>query len=124
MEERFDVFLEAVLAACPRATKKERREIRRELADHLEDSALDMEERGYTREEARSRAVAAMGDPVEIGRQWNGQLSSLWLWVGRMCRVLLAVLLAVALLPAVMKLYGAETFSARTLAVYREVRRF
>lgn len=102
----YERFCADVLSACPRATKRERQEICRELRDHLEDHALDMESRDFTAEEAAERSVAAMGDPGEIGRQWNRQLSPLWLWLGRMCRIAAAVLVILSLLPAVAKVYS------------------
>ena len=106
MMEIYKGFCDAVLAACPRATKEEREEIRRELLDHLEDRTADMMERDWTAEEAAARAVACMGDPAEIGRAWNEQLSTFWLWVGRGVRTLTALLLLIALLPVVAKVGG------------------
>lgn len=98
-KDRYDAFCDAVCAAVPRATAREREEIRRELRDHLEDHALDMRERDWSEEEAQKRAVEAMGDPAEIGKAWNDQLSPFWLWVGRCAKMLTAVLLICALLP-------------------------
>ena len=42
---------------------------REELTAHLEDHAAALEEQGVPPEEAAIRAVEAMGDPKEIGRQ-------------------------------------------------------
>lgn len=51
-----------------------RRQVRAELAGHLEDRILYlMERRGYSYEEAEKTAVRNMGDPVEIGRALNDQ---------------------------------------------------
>ena len=49
----------------------DRREVRRELEEHLEDKALDYLRifPDLTKEEARQRAASEMGDPEEIGRE-------------------------------------------------------
>ena len=49
----------------------DRREVRRELEEHLEDKALDYLRifPDLTKEEARQRAASEMGDPAEIGRE-------------------------------------------------------
>ena len=49
----------------------DRREVRRELEEHLEDKALDYLRifPDLTEKEARQRAAAEMGDPAEIGRE-------------------------------------------------------
>ena len=61
----------------------DRREVRRELEEHLEDKALDLQRifPDLTQEEAQDRAAAEMGDPAEIGRElarihkpWLGRL--------------------------------------------------
>lgn len=106
MRECYDRFCGAVLSACPRATRREREEICRELLDHLEDRTLEMESRDFTAEEAARRSVAAMGDPGEIGREWNRQLSPFWLWLGRVCRLAAVVLVVLALVPAIAKIYS------------------
>lgn len=101
MKDSYQEFCDQVLDRAPRATGREREAMRRELLDHLEDRALDMEARGWSTAEARQRAVACMGDPAEIGRAWDRQLSPLWLWVGRLARTAVVLLLLLALLPAV-----------------------
>lgn len=106
MKDIYQDFCDRVLDKAPRATGREREELRRELLDHLEDHALDMEERGWPPAEARQRSVACMGDPAEIGGAWNRQLSPLWLWVGRLARAAIVVLLLTALLPAVARARG------------------
>ena len=52
--------------------------ITRELTAHLEDHAAALEARGLSPQEARVRAVAAMGDPDEVGRALNRVHSPLW----------------------------------------------
>lgn len=83
-------FYREVFSHIPRATKAERGMIRRELQEHLEDSAGAYEAAGYPAGEAALRAVEAMGDPAEIGRAFNELLSPFWLWLGRGCLALAA----------------------------------
>lgn len=73
-----------VAGAMERATRRERREIAGELAAHVEDRTEALAAEGWTLREAEDRAVKAMGDPVEIARALDEQLSPLWLWVGRL----------------------------------------
>ncbi|MBM6664803.1 permease prefix domain 1-containing protein [Flavonifractor plautii] len=63
----FDRFCDQVCASIrwPPA----RRLAREELTAHLEDHAAALEEQGVPPEDAALRAVEAMGDPQEIGRQ-------------------------------------------------------
>ena len=74
--------------------KPDRDKIWNELMAHIEDRVEDMKTRGYTEEEAESRAVTAMGDPVVAGKQldavhkpWLG-----WLWVASKVLVILCLL--------------------------------
>lgn len=89
----FREFCDGVLDQMPRATRGEKAEIRDELLDHLMEHRDMLVEHGYEIMDAEQRAIAAMGDPVEIGRTWNEKLSSLWLWLGRVCIVLVVLLL-------------------------------
>lgn len=73
--------------AMHRATRQERREIARELADHVEDRAGALAAEGCTLREAENRAVEVMGDPEEVARALDKQLSPLWLYVGRLARL-------------------------------------
>lgn len=72
----------------PRATKREQRAIKRELQDHVWDIEKALREEGCPPEDSEARAVERMGDPVEIGKALNAQLSPFWLWLGRVCLVL------------------------------------
>lgn len=85
----FGAFCAKVMAAVPRATDRERRDLARELMDHLEDHAAALEETGYNAKEARDRAVESMGDPAEIGAALNEQLSPFWLILHRVSTALL-----------------------------------
>lgn len=65
----FETFCAAVCAKVrwPFA----RWDITQELTGHLQDHAASLEEKGLSPEEAQSQAVAAMGDPAELGRALN-----------------------------------------------------
>lgn len=93
MEQIFDYFCDSVLSAAPRATRREREDIRRELADHLSDHAEMLGSYGVEEEEARHRAVEAMGDPADIGKAFNDTLSPFWLWLGYACKLAVLFLL-------------------------------
>lgn len=45
--------------------------IRKEIEDHIEDRTNNYIEFGMSREDAQERAVAGMGDPLEVGSQMN-----------------------------------------------------
>ena len=51
--------------------KPDRKAVRAELEEHLEDKALDFQRifPDLTEAEARERAVSEMGDPMEIGKE-------------------------------------------------------
>lgn len=83
-------YCREVLTHIPRATRRERQVIRRELTDHLADGAEVCAAAGCPEEEAQARAVEAMGDPAETGKALNAQLSPFWLWLGRGCLLLAA----------------------------------
>ena len=107
-------FCQAVLAHIPRATAAERADIQRELLEHLADRREALEAGGLDEAAARERAVAAMGDAGEIGRQWNAQLSPLWLWVGRVCKTAAVLLMLGMLLPLGITLYSlSQNLTAR-----------
>ena len=80
--------------------RPDRAAILSELWDHLEDHAAALEETGLSREEAKARAVEAMGDPVEVGKALDALHAPVagWLllaltWCARVCGVVSLVLL-------------------------------
>jgi len=89
----FREFCDGVVKEIPRATGREKEDIRWELTDHLLEHRDMLVEHGYDELEAERRAIEAMGDPVEIGRAWNEKLSPFWLWAGRICLVLFVLIL-------------------------------
>ena len=88
----FREFCDGVLSRIPRATQVEKADIRNELLDHLLEHREMLMDHGYDELDAEQRAIAAMGDPAEIGRAWNEKLSPFWLWLGRVCIVLVVFL--------------------------------
>ncbi|MGE9971779.1 permease prefix domain 1-containing protein [Candidatus Pseudoscillospira sp. SGI.172] len=85
-------FCRRVIWQMKRATLREQDWVKAELMGHLEDHADALEQAGYDPEEARSRAVAAMGEPEEIGRALNAQLSVFWLLLSRISTVCIMLL--------------------------------
>lgn len=88
-------FCARVDGCLDRASRRERQAIRAELAAHMEDHAQALEEAGYAANEAMEQAVEAMGEPEEIGKALNSQLSIFWqvmIWVGTLLIVLVCVL--------------------------------
>jgi len=71
--------------------------IRTELEAHYEDRSENLRKMGYGWDEARERTLAAMGDPVEIGRALNRVHKP---WLGRLwmaSRLLLVLLVLLSL---------------------------
>ena len=75
-------------------TAKEVAAVRQEFMDHMEDHAEMLREVGYDEAEADARAVEAMGDPVETGREIDKQYPAIWLWLSR---IAVAVILVVCI---------------------------
>ena len=100
--EDFSVFLHTVEQQLNRATPREKSDFTAELAAHLEDHAEALTDNGWPVEEARERAVAAMGDPVTIGKAWNAQLSRFWIWVKRICQGLCLLLVLGLIFPSLL----------------------
>lgn len=73
-------YTDRVLSSLRRVTEKEREAIRSELDGHIEDHMEALRELGYDDELAEERAIAAMGEPDEVGRELNRQYTG-WGWV-------------------------------------------
>ena len=73
-------YTDRVLSSLRRVTEKEREAIRSELDVHIEDHMEALRELGYDEELAEERAIAAMGEPDEVGRELNRQYTG-WGWV-------------------------------------------
>ena len=86
-------------------TAKEVAAVRQEFMDHMEDHAEMLREAGYDEAEADVRAVEAMGDPVETGREIDKQYPAIWLWLSR---IAVAVIVIVCI-SALFSLFGAYT---------------
>lgn len=75
-----------------RATDAEWESIRREILGHVEDRMEDFQRSGFDQGAAEVRAVAAMGEPEEIGDALNRQLSPFWLVLSRVSTACIALL--------------------------------
>ena len=89
MADRFDQW-------CRTATSyvryvPDRAGIAKELRDHLEDHRDALLEYGCDPELAESRALEAMGDPGEVGRELNRAHSPLWGWLWSLSKLCLYV---------------------------------
>ena len=98
MNERFQIWCERVTNYV--RFKPDRYVIAEELKAHYEDHVRDLERIGYEEGLAEERALAAMGDPEEIGRAmdrahkpWLG-----WLWIISRWLILMLSLLLLYLL--------------------------
>lgn len=94
--------------------------VRQELMDHMDDHAEMLQEAGYDAIEANARAVEAMGDPVETGREIDKQYPAIWLWVSR---IAIAVIVVVCV-SAVINFFGLYTaFDSLAIRInpYRKV---
>ena len=83
-------YTDRVLSSLRRVTEEEREAIRSELDGHIEDHMEALRELGYDEELAEERAIAAMGEPDEVGRELNKQYPFRWL-VAKWGAILLAV---------------------------------
>ena len=98
MDDRYARFCDEVCDQVDHATAREKRGIAQELSDHLQDHADALIALGRSPEEAGNAAVAAMGDPKEIGRALNKEYPLLWLVLSRIAGVLIVLAAATLLL--------------------------
>ena len=92
-------FMDQVLAPLGRLTAEERKDVRRELEEHVEDRMEALLDMGWDEALAETRCLEAMGDPAEIGREMARQYPGRWwLWLGRAAVVLTVVVCIQALL--------------------------
>ncbi len=101
-------FYDRVTAQLRCATAAEKAEIRAELAEHVQDHAEALEEAGCSPEEARERALAAMGDPEEIGRGLARCYTRFWLVLSRLATA--GIVLATLSLLLGMSSHGLRVF--------------
>ena len=90
-------FCDRVLARVRHATPEEKAAIRAELDGHMEDHAAALLEAGYEEAEAAERALAAMGNPEEIGAELNRDYPLGWLVLSRVS-LILTILLSISLI--------------------------
>lgn len=113
-------YVEQVLANLRRVTPDERAAIREELDGHIEDHICDLLELGYDEKLAEERAMAAMGDPEEVGRELDKQYPLRWLVLGRAAVVLTVVLCIQALTGFGILFHARDSVMARLVPSWRD----
>ena len=113
-------YVEQVLANLRRVTPDERAAIREELDGHIEDHICDLLELGYDEKLAEERAMAAMGDPEEVGRELDKQYPLRWLVLGRVAVVLTVVLCIQALTGFGILFHARDSVMARLVPSWRD----
>lgn len=90
--------------------RPDRGKVRDELLAHIEDRMEFMISRGYTEEEAETRAVAAMGNAEKVGKQLNSVHKPWlgWLWIVSRVLVLALLFIAITFIPNVITDYKTE----------------
>ena len=76
----------------------DRKAVQKELEQHLEDSMLDlMLEERLSKEDAETKAVMQMGDPVEVGKQLNEEHHPVLGYLWMLSRALVVALLIIVI---------------------------
>lgn len=101
-----DSFTDYCAAVCALVRfKPDREAIAGELTAHMEDHMAALEAEGAPREEAKARAIEAMGDPEALGKALDALHSPLlgWLqlWMWRLSRLAAVISISLSLLLAV-----------------------
>lgn len=101
MDPRFRQYSETVAACLRNASSKERKAVRQELEDHLQDHADALEAAGYPPEQAQAHALEAMGDPKQVGEALSAAFPLRWWVLSRVagCVAAIALLLILSWLP-------------------------
>lgn len=101
MDPRFRQYSETVAACLRNASPKERKAVRQELEDHLQDHAEALEAAGYPPEQAQAHALEAMGDPKQVGEELSAAFPLRWWVLSRVagCVALITLLLILFWLP-------------------------
>lgn len=73
-------------------TGSERRDIFKELSNHIEDSKNSLVNSGYSEEDAEALAINSMGEPSEVAKELQKAYSPFWLWTLRFVRMVAIIL--------------------------------
>ena len=92
-------FLSALAVPMENASPRELAGVQTELGDHIADHAADLEAAGWSAADAEAAAVAAMGDPAEVGEALNREFSRFWGAVSRWAAIALILLIVAAFIP-------------------------
>ena len=110
MTERFSEYCAAVCAQV--RFRPDRQAIASELTAHMEDHMAALEAAGVPLAEAKRQAIAAMGDPEELGRALDRLhspvLGWLQLWMRRLSRAAAAAAVVFLLLSAAGSVIGGD----------------
>ena len=107
-------FLSALAVPMENASPRELAEVQTELGDHIADHAADLEAAGWSEADAEAAAVAAMGDPAEVGEALNREFSRFWGAVSRWAAVALILLIVAAFIPVCYScIYAAQSLAWR-----------
>lgn len=80
------------------ATRREKAGIRKELTDHIADHTQALTSAGHPQETAQALALAAMGDPEEVGRALDREYPLKWRVLAHTSLLLLVVAVPLVLL--------------------------
>lgn len=117
MNDNYKFFCDRVCSYIDHATAEERIHISRELCDHIDDHAQALMDLGRSKEEAETAALAAMGDPEEIGKELNKEYPFHWFFISRAAIVIALVLIVLMLSPVHTVISRAsDNYEARNIA--------
>lgn len=91
-------FCRRVTDQLRHVTSGEKAAIEDELRGHMEDRIEALTALNWPEDEAEQRAVAAMGDPEEVGRRLAKEYPLSWLVVGRAALVLIVLVCCVLIM--------------------------
>lgn len=93
-----DALLEKIIDRSQIPSGKRRREVERELREHIEDFVMDARGAGYGEDEIERMAIESFGDPFEIARNfgwvYRRERAMLRLWVFGLSTAAVAILIA------------------------------
>ena len=108
-------YTQAVCSCLRHATAEEKQAVAQELQDHLADHADALVEAGWDPEEAKTHALAAMGEAKEVGRALDREFPLRWLVLSRVNLVLAILVALVLFFPLTSRVEGAvNNLIART----------
>jgi hypothetical protein len=126
--EPIDAWIQQLHDALTAERRLRKTRIVDEARDHLRSSADQLEQRGMSRREAETKAVAQLGDPRRFAREFSPPARQDWLvdatawWSSRVAATLLGLGALMVLIETVAWSFGAAPISAQTVRVWRTCR--